>query len=200
MDSIEYYNENAEEYFQKTVDIDMQEHWDAFTSLLPDGASILDLGCGSGRDSAYFLSCGYDVTMLDGSYEMCNLAGIHTGQEVLCLKYEDIDFCNVFDGIWACASLVHIPANHIDELLKRIIRGLKINGIMYMSFHYGDFEGIRDGRYFTDYRGRSLKELIMRLPNVELVDIVKCKDVRMAEASEDTENSWIYAIIRKTGE
>jgi len=200
LDSIEYYNENAEEYFQKTVDIDMQEHWDAFTSLLPDGASILDLGCGSGRDSAYFLSCGYDVTMLDGSYEMCNLAGIHTGQEVLCLKYEDIDFCNVFDGIWACASLVHIPANHIDELLKRIIRGLKINGIMYMSFHYGDFEGIRDGRYFTDYRGRSLKELIMRLPNVELVDIVKCKDVRMAEASEDTENSWIYAIIRKTGE
>lgn len=200
MDSIEYYNENAEEYFQKTVDIDMQEHWDAFTSLLPDGASILDLGCGSGRDSAYFLSCGYDVTMLDGSYEMCNLAGIHTGQEVLCLKYEDIDFCNVFDGIWACASLVHIPANHIDELLKRIIRGLKINGIMYMSFHYGDFEGIRDGRYFTDYRGRSLKELIMRQPNVELVDIVKCKDVRVAEASEDTENSWIYAIIRKTGE
>lgn len=200
MDSIEYYNENAEEYFQKTVYIDMQEHWDAFTSLLPDGASILDLGCGSGRDSAYFLSCGYDVTMLDGSYEMCNLAGIHTGQEVLCLKYEDIDFCNVFDGIWACASLVHIPANHIDELLKRIIRGLKINGIMYMSFHYGDFEGIRDGRYFTDYRGRSLKELIMRQPNVELVDIVKCKDVRVAEASEDTENSWIYAIIRKTGE
>jgi len=198
LDSIEYYNKHANEYFHKTVDIDMQDHWDAFTCLLPEGASILDLGCGSGRDSAYFLSCGYDVTMLDASYEMCNLASIHTGQEVLNLSYENMDFYNVFDGIWACASLVHIPRNRIDGILQKIIRALKINGIMYMSFHYGDFEGIREGRYFTDYRGRTLRELIMRQANVELIDIQKRKDSRITEV--DAERYWIYAIIRKIRE
>lgn len=197
MDSIEYYNTHANEYFQKTVDIDMQNHWDAFISLLPEGASILDLGCGSGRDSAYFLSCGYDVTMLDASYEMCKLAHIHTGHEVLNLLYEDMDFYDVFDGIWACASLVHIPRNRIDGILQKIIQALKINGIMYMSFHYGEFEGIRDGRYFTDYRGRMLRELIMRQANAELVDMQICKDSKTSKAGDDIEHNWIYAIIRK---
>jgi len=200
LDSIEYYNKHANEYFQKTVDIDMQDHWDAFTSLLPEGASILDLGCGSGRDSAYFLSCGYDVTMLDASYEMCNLASIHTGQEALNLSYEDMEFHNVFDGIWACASLVHIPRSKVDGILHKAVRALKVNGIMYMSFHYGDFEGIRDGRYFTDYRGRTLRELIMRQANVELIDIQMCKDSKAGEGDDDKEHYWIYAIIRKTHE
>ena len=198
MDSIEYYNKHAAEYFQKTVDIDMQEHWDAFMKLLPEGASILDLGCGSGRDSAYFLSCGYDVTLLDASKEMCNLASIHTGRDCLNLSYEDMDFHNVFDGIWACASLVHIPSNRIDGILKKILKGLKVNGIMYMSFHYGDFEGLRDGRYFTDYKTRALKELIMRQKNVELIEIQKCKDIQSKR--QDEEYSWIYAIIRKIHE
>ncbi len=198
MDSIEYYNTHATEYFQKTIDIDMRQNWDAFISLLPEGASILDLGCGSGRDSAYFLSCGYDVTMLDASYEMCNLAAIHTGHDVLHLSYENMDFHNVFDGIWACASLVHIPSDKIDDILQKVIAGLKVNGILYMSFHYGDFEGIREGRYYTDYRTRTLKELVFRQANLELIDIQKSKDSQPSEADDVKEYGWIYAIARKT--
>lgn len=198
MDSIEYYNKHAAEYFQKTVDINMKDNWDVFTELLPEGASILDLGCGSGRDSAYFLSCGYDVTMVDASYEMCNLASIHTGHDVLNLSYENLDFYDVFDGIWACASLAHIPADRIDGILQKIIRGLKTDGIMYMSFHYGNFEGIRDGRYFTHYRTRTLKDLVLRQPNVELIEIQKCKDSRVKETKVSDEYKWIYAIIKKT--
>jgi len=197
LDSIEYYNTHAAEYFQKTVDIDMKEHWDAFVKLLPAGAAILDLGCGSGRDSAYFLSCGYDVTMLDASYKMCELASIHTGLDVLNMSYEDMDFEDVFDGIWACASLVHIPSDKMDKLLQKIIKGLKPGGIMYMSFHYGDYEGVRYGRYFTDYRTKSLKELILRQKNVELIDLRKCRDSRVKDNSVSEDNSWIYALIKK---
>jgi SAM-dependent methyltransferase len=192
LDSIEYYNQNASEYFEQTVNIDMQECLDKFTRLLPEGGSILDLGCGSGRDSAYFISCGYDVTAMDASEEMCDLASIHIGQDVLKLSFAEMDFDEVFDGIWACASLLHVPSDEIDSIFTKIIKSLKINGILFMSFHYGDFEGKRDGRYFTDYRTKTLKELVMRYDDMELIEIQKCEDLRPGN-----DDVWIYAIARK---
>jgi SAM-dependent methyltransferase len=171
----------------------MQESWDRFTALLPEGGSILDLGCGSGRDSAYFLSCGFDVTAMDASEEMCNLASIHIGQDVLQLSFAEIDFNEVFDGIWACASLLHIPGNEIDQIFTKVIDSLKNNGILFMSFRYGDYEGERDGRYYKDYRTRSLKDLISKHENLELIEVQKCEDAR-----PDNNSIWIYALVRKT--
>ncbi len=192
MDSIEYYDKNAVEYFERTVDISMQSWWDIFTEQLPEGASILDLGCGSGRDSAYFISCGFDVTAMDASEEMCDLASIHIGQDVLHLSFAEMDFNQVFDGIWACASLLHVPSDEIDTILAKVINSLKINGILFLSFHYGEFEGERDGRYFTDYRMKTLKELIGRYENLEIIEIDKCGD-----SHDDNETEWIYALIRR---
>lgn len=194
MDSIEYYNQNAADYFEETVDIDMQDSWDKFSSLLPEGGSILDLGCGSGRDSAYFISHGFDVTAMDASEEMCELASIHIGQDVLQLSFDEIDFKEVFDGIWACASLLHVPSSRIDDIFNKVIDSLKINGVLFMSFRYGDFEGERDGRYYTDYRTRALKELILKHENLELLELQKCEDSR-----PDSDKAWIYALIRKLG-
>ena len=192
MDSIEYYDKNAVEYFERTVDISMQSWWDLFTEQLPEGASILDLGCGSGRDSAYFISCGYDVTAMDASEEMCDLASIHIGQDVLHLSFAEMDFNQVFDGIWACASLLHVPSDEMDMILAKVIKSLKINGILFLSFHYGEYEGERDGRYFTDYRMKTLKELIGRYENLEIIDIDKCDD-----SHGDNDAEWIYALIRR---
>ena len=192
MDSIEYYNQNASEYFERTVNIDMQDIWDRFTVLLPEGASILDLGCGSGRDSAYFISRGFDVTAMDASEEMCDLAAIHIGQDVLRLTFREIDFNEVFDGIWASASLLHVHGNEIDEILSRIINSLKINGVLYMSFYYGDFEGERNGRYYIEYRTKVLRELIFKQNNAEIIEIQKCEDVR-----PDRNDIWIYALVRR---
>lgn len=192
LDSIEYYNQNATEYFEHTVDINMQPGWDRFTSLLPEGGSILDLGCGSGRDSAYFLSCGFDVTAMDGSEEMCELASIHIGQDVLNLSFEEMDFNEVFDGIWACASLLHVPSNQIEDIFRKIVKSLKVNGVLFMSFRYGDYEGVREGRYYKDYRTKELKALIGCFDNMEIIDIQKCEDSR-----EDNDNIWIYALARK---
>jgi 2-polyprenyl-3-methyl-5-hydroxy-6-metoxy-1,4-benzoquinol methylase len=192
LDSIEYYNQNAAEYFEHTVDIDMQESWDEFTALLPEGGSILDLGCGSGRDSAHFISCGFDVTAMDASEEMCELASIHIGQDVLQLSFDEIDFKEVFDGIWACASLLHVPSSKIDNIFNKVIDSLKINGVLFMSFRYGDFEGERGGRYYTDYRTKALKELILKLENLELIELQTCEDSR-----PNSDKVWIYTLIRK---
>lgn len=71
--TITYYNQNAEEYFNKTVNVSMQALYDQFEAYLNPGDKILDLGCGSGRDSKYFLSKGYEVVSVDGSIEMCRL-------------------------------------------------------------------------------------------------------------------------------
>lgn len=192
LDSIEYYNRHAAEFYQNTVDIDMQEYRDRFTALLPEGGCILDLGCGSGRDSAYFHSQGFDVTAMDGSKEMCSLASIHIGQEVLQLKFSEMDFEEVFDGIWANASLLHVPKSEMNEILSKIIRALKKAGILYMSFHYGDEEIESDGRHYTNYRTKTLKELITSYKELELIEIKKSQDVL-----PEKDRLWIYALARK---
>lgn len=83
MDSIDYYNKYASIYFDSTVELSMEKILDKFIHYLPDNAVVLDLGCGSGRDSLYFIERGFDVTALDGSEKLCELAAIHIGQDVL---------------------------------------------------------------------------------------------------------------------
>ncbi len=90
-DTISYYNQNAEEYFNKTVNVSMQELYDQFEAYLKPGDKILDLGCGSGRDSRYFLSKGYDVVSVDGSKAMCNLAETYIGKKVRNITFEKLD-------------------------------------------------------------------------------------------------------------
>jgi 2-polyprenyl-3-methyl-5-hydroxy-6-metoxy-1,4-benzoquinol methylase len=192
LDSIEYYNQNASDYFERTVDIDLQENWDRFTELLPEGGNVLDLGCGSGRDSEYFISRGFDVTAMDASEEMCDLASIHIGQDVLKLTFDEIDFDEVFDGIWACASLLHVPANHMDVIMDKVVKSLKNKGVLFMSFYYGDYEGERNGRYYTDYRTKAIKELIARHDELELIEVWKDE-----VSGPDYDKTWICVLARK---
>ena len=145
-----YYDLKAQEFFDGTVNTDMTPHYNEFLKFLPENAHILDAGCGSGRDSLKFKSLGYNVTSIDGSVEMCKIASDFINQKVLHLQFQEIEFKNCFDGIWASASLLHVSSNEIDDVLKRLKKSLKSNGILYASFKYGDFEGKRNGRYFND--------------------------------------------------
>ena len=122
MDSIDYYNQYAAKVYEDTINQDMGKIMEQFLELLEEGDTILDLGCGSGRDSLAFYELGYDVTPLDAAEEMCKLAEIHTGLEVLQMTYEDMEFDDVFDGIWASASLIHVPKDEMPPLLDKLAK------------------------------------------------------------------------------
>lgn len=194
MDSNEYYNEYASIYFENTVNLDVSHLIEPFVSLLEPGASILDLGCGSGRDSLTFLEMGYDVTALDGSEEMCSLASIHTDLDVLHMQFEDLDFTEVFDGIWACASLVHLEKDVLPAILKKISNALHPNGVFYMSVHKGDFEGIINQRFFSEYKEQELRQIFSHFPEFEIIDIWETEDVRRQSDCQE----WLNVLVRKT--
>ena len=145
-----YYNQNAEMFTQNTINVDFKLIQENFLRMLPACSNILDFGCGSGRDTKYFLSQGHSVTATDGSEELCKLAGKYTGIPVKQMLFQDLDEKDTYDAIWACSSILHLPYRELKPVLKKMAQALKENGIVYTSFKYGTFEGERNGRYFTD--------------------------------------------------
>ncbi len=180
-------------YFEDTVDLNMEEHLEKFISFLPEAGTVLDLGCGSGRDSLYFINKGFDVTAMDGSEELCQLASIHIGQDVLNMQFNELDFQQVFDGIWACASLLHTTPEQLHGILSKVSDSLNPGGVLYMSFKYGDFQGYRNGRYFADYKFHDMEEILEEHRGLEIMEMWKTSDLR----PEREEDSWLNIIVRK---
>ena len=192
MDSIDYYNRYAVPYYEETVDASMEEVMKPFVELLSEeseNAEVLDLGCGSGREYGFY------VTPMDGSEEMCKLAEVNTDKEVLQMTYDEMEFDDVFDGIWACASLIHLTEDEMRKVMKKLVQALKENGVLYFSVHRGDRDGIYHGRYFHDYNRRELQSLMEEYPELEVVDIWTTQDVR----SEKSYKLWLNVLARKTG-
>ena len=153
---------------------------------------ILDAGCGSGRDARVFLDGGYKVTALDASMKICEEAGKLLKQEVLCMRFEEVQFQQEFDGIWACASLLHVPYGEISGVLKRFWDALKEEGILYASFKYGKGKRSDKDRVFYDYEETALQNLMKN--NCFLVeDIFVTQDVRKDRESE----RWINVLAKK---
>ena len=125
--TIDFYNKNAENYCSKTIGIDLTQIYEKFLKYIPKQGAILDLGCGSGRDSLYFLNNGFDVTSMDASIEMVKLSSKLINQKTIHRKIEDIDFKDKFDGIWACASLLHINKNATVDVYNKLLSALKIS-------------------------------------------------------------------------
>ena len=155
-DTITYYNQNAEEYFNNTVNVSMQELYDQFEAYLKPGNKILNLGCGSGRDSRYFLSKGYDVVSVDESKEMCRLAEKYIGRGVRNITFAELDYNNEFDAVWASASLLHISKNNLPEILRKIYCALMSHGIIYSSWKYSGEDRIINGILYYNYREESI--------------------------------------------
>lgn len=192
--TLEYYNQTAQAYAADTLNADVSKLYEFFLSRLPAHATILDLGCGPGRDSLHFLREGYRVQSIDGSPEFCKLASQLTGQPVLCRTFEDIDFTEEFDGIWACASILHVPSTRLPLVLENLSRALKKGGYFYASFKYGTFGGDRNGRYFTDMTEETFGKLIETFEELEIVETTVTGDVRVGREGE----KWLNVLVRKT--
>lgn len=146
----DYYNKNAQEFFNQTVKADMSELYDIFLKNLPyNQGKILDLGCGSGRDSKYFLDSGFEVVAMDISEELGKRASEYIGQKVIIQDMRELNYQDEFIGVWACASLLHLDEDEIVETLRKIFKSLKKDGIVYISFKYGDKNYEKDGRKFS---------------------------------------------------
>jgi SAM-dependent methyltransferase len=187
-----YYAEHANEFIDGTINCDMSVQYNFFEKYLSKAAKrIMDLGFGSGRDSLYFKSKGYKVTSIDPTKEFCKNAEKLGLEDVRCITAQKIDDCNEYDGIWACASLLHVPSVELNDVFKRCYKSLKKNGIMYCSFKYGEFEGIRKERFFVDLNEQSFKEYIKDTGFV-IKEMLITKDVR-----PDRTESWLNVILEK---
>lgn len=192
--TIEYYNKNAEQFIQGTLSVDFTATQKRFLSKLSVGTSILDFGCGSGRDTKYFLDKGYQVEATDGSEELCKLASEYTGICVKQILFEELDECEKYDGIWACSSILHLDKRALKDVLKKMAAALKTDGIVYTSFKYGDFEGERNGRYFTDFTPETFGEYMQEVPELQMEEYWITSDVRTGRGEE----KWLNLILRKS--
>ena len=191
-DTISYYEKNAEKFIRDTASADMRSVREAFLAYIPEEGRILDLGCGSGRDSRAFLDAGYRVTSLDGSPALCRAAQLLTGQEVICSLFQEYRPEGLYDGIWACASLLHLSGEDLLYTVRKYAGALRSGGCFYMSFKKGDFSGERNGRFFTDLTKESLSDLLSQVNDLKTDSLFLTGDVRPGRVSEEWIN--VFAI------
>ena len=192
--TISFYNTHAENFVRHTVNVEFTGVQDRFLKYIPDHGIILDFGCGSGRDTKYFLDKGYTVTAVDGSEELCRLAEEHTGIKVKCMLFNELDETAAYDGIWACSSILHLPRTDLKNVFYRMIKAVKPGGYIYTSFKYGTFEGERNGRYFTDFTAETFKDFITDIPDFYIVEQWVSADVRPDRGEE----KWLNLILQIT--
>ncbi len=193
--TLDYYNKNAKLYFEQTVQGNLQENYDKFLSRINKDAYILDFGCGSGRDSKYFLEHGYKVKAIDGSSEMCKLAKEYINQEVECMKFDELNDENIYDGIWACSSILHVEKENLQNILNKMVTALKHNGVIYTAFKKGSGYKIKEGKYYNYLTKEELEKLLANLDNnAEIIDYFET----LSSTKRPEKDIWANYIIKKS--
>ena len=187
-----YYNQHAQAFFENTYQVEMESLYAPFLRYLPEQALILDLGCGSGRDTLAFKKKGYQVEAIDYSAELVKKARELTNIEVRQQSFYDLAENNKYDGIWACASLLHCERDRLTEVLGLIFKALKPNGVCYMSFKYGNTDREKDRRSFTDLDEAQARELVDQLEGVKVLQQWKTVDKR-----PDRDEEWLNVLWKK---
>ncbi|MFI8033982.1 class I SAM-dependent methyltransferase [Acinetobacter sp. ABJ_C3_5] len=190
--TLDYYDINALEFFESTSKVDMESLYQPFLRYLPAHAFILDLGCGSGRDTLAFKDKGYQVAATDYSKELVDKARCLTGIDVRFESFYELSELNQYDGVWACASLLHCERKRLPEVLGKILKALKVNGICYMSFKYGTGDRYKDGRQFTDMDELQAQNLLKKFDNILLLQQWITIDKR-----PDHNEDWLNIVFQK---
>lgn len=200
MGTLEYYQRNAKEFFSQTINVDMQNVYHPFLEYLPkthlsNQQKILDVGCGSGRDSVFFANKGFEVVAIDGSKSLIELAQqTDTRIDWQCLRFDEIakqSWQNQFTGIWACASLLHVPFDDLPKILNDLLSCLRPTGILYASFKYGDNEREKDGRFFCDMNEHGWQLIGEQLDSAKALKLWQTVDNRM-----DKRDIWWNVLLK----
>ena len=199
--TLNYYDDNAVEFACQTVSIDMHDLYALFISQLPqrDTQCILDVGCGSGRDANYFAKQGYEVTAIDASAELIQWAEQHHMSSRI--TWVHLDFSSIekqawenkFTGIWACASLLHVPFLELPFIINSLLDTFTDDGVMYVSFKYGKGERVDEERFFCDMNESRWKAIVAKIPQV-----IEYKIWLSADKRSGIENNWFNITIKKT--
>ncbi|WP_313113880.1 class I SAM-dependent methyltransferase [Pseudescherichia sp.] len=187
-----YYQRNAQTFFDATVGVDMASLYAPFLRFVAPGGCVLDAGCGSGRDAKAFSARGYQVEAFDASAEMVELATAHTGLPVRQMTFSALKAEERYDGIWCCASLLHLSQAELPAAMHRLARALKPGGVWYLSFKYGTSEREKEGRHFTDLNEAGLQTLVSALPQVSIIEQWTTQDKR-----PERDEVWLNALLRK---
>ena len=197
--TLKYYDENAVEFANQTVSIDMRDLYELFINQLPlkDTQCILDVGCGSGRDANYFAKQGYDVTAMDASAELIQWAQRHHMSSRI--SWVHLDFSSIekqawenkFTGIWSCASLLHVPFFELPFIINSLLDTLTDDGVMYLSFKYGEGERVDEDRFFCDMDEARWTNIVAKIPQVIEYDIWLSADKR-----SDCKDAWFNVMVK----
>lgn len=190
--TLAYYDNQAAQFFTDTVDVDMAALYERFLPRIPAGGLILDAGCGSGRDSKAFLQRGFRIHAFDASIKIAALASQHLGQPVPVRRFQEVEEVACYDGLWSCASLLHIPEAEIPAVLARLWRSLKPGGTAYFSFKLGESERQHQGRHFTDATEARLQRWLEGLPELGTLECWITQDQRPGR-----EESWLNALVER---
>ncbi|WP_316294099.1 methyltransferase domain-containing protein [Aestuariicoccus sp. MJ-SS9] len=195
---IDFYDTNAEQFLNDTRHVDMSALRERFIAELPQDAAdtvrILDAGTGSGRDARAFHRAGYQVAAFDASPTMVKASADFAGLPVQQMRFEDFSWDHSFEGIWACASLLHLARKDLPFVMRRLADHMVTDGILYASFKLGSGDRQKDGRLFTDMTEESLSALLDESPALRQVEIWRTNDRR----PDKKEDIWLNALLRKS--
>ncbi len=162
---IDFYQHNAKTYFDSTAQLDSTSFLMPLAQELPLGASVLDVGCGSGRDLLWLASQGFNPTGLERSSSLAIMAREFSGCPVLEGDFFTFDFASIYvDALILIGALVHVERHLFVEVLHRVSVALKDGGLIYLSLKEGTGEHANDdGRVFTLWSQEQLETIFMEL-------------------------------------
>ncbi|WEJ89002.1 MAG: class I SAM-dependent methyltransferase [Klebsiella huaxiensis] len=191
--TINYYQQNADNFVASTVAVDMTSLYAPFIGVIKPNGLILDAGCGSGRDAKAFADMGYRVEAFDASPAMVERAAQFSGLAVRQATFQSITESARYDGIWCCASLLHVPADELDGVMRKLATALKPGGIWYVSFKYGSGEREKEGRRFTDLDEAGLTALVEQQADIRIAKMWQTVDKR-----PERNEIWLNALLLKS--